>query len=245
MPVTAARSSAAANRIEPSSVFSATFPVKPSVTITSSSPASRSPPSTLPAKLSGSAPCGGSLASSSCARLVNLFPFPGSVPIVSSPTWGAGTPSAVCAYATPSWPNWTSISGLGSAVAPASMSTVRPGRVGSTTASPGRSTPGSDRSRSRAVATMPPVDPADTTAAASPRRTSWHATATLDRGRRRLASAPSFIARLSSAGTTWTSSMAPSPPSTWRSRAAGPVSRTRTPCSRWAASAPATISPGA
>src|SRR5208283_3647633 len=49
----------AANRIAPSSVFSATFPVKPSVTITSTSPASRSPPSTLPAKLSGSAPCGG------------------------------------------------------------------------------------------------------------------------------------------------------------------------------------------
>ena len=91
--VTAARSSAAANRIEPSSVFSATFPVKPSVTITSSSPASRSPPSTLPAKLSGSAPCGGSLASSSWARRVNLLPFPGSVPIVSSPTLGAGTPS--------------------------------------------------------------------------------------------------------------------------------------------------------
>jgi hypothetical protein len=78
--------------MEPSSVFSATFPVKPSVTITSSSPASRSPPSTLPAKLSGSAPCGGSLASSSCARLVNLLPFPGSVPMVSSPTWGSRTP---------------------------------------------------------------------------------------------------------------------------------------------------------
>ncbi len=125
------------------------------------------------------------------------------------------------------------------------MSTVRPGRVGSTTASPGRGTPGSDRSRSRAVATMPPVDPADTTAAASPRRTSWHATATLDRGRRRLASAPSSMARLSSAGTTWISCTAPIPPSTWRSRAAGPVSRTLMPCSRWAASAPAMISPGA
>ena len=125
------------------------------------------------------------------------------------------------------------------------MSTVRAGRVGSTTASPGRSTPGSDRSRSRAVATMPPVDPAETTAAASPRLTSWHATATLDRGRRRLASAPSPMVRLSSAGTIWISSMAPRPPSTWRSRAAGPVSRIRTPCSRWAASAPATISPGA
>jgi hypothetical protein len=94
VPVTAARSSAEANRIDPSSVFSATLPVKPSVTITSTSPASRPPPSTLPAKLSGRAPRGGSAASSSCARLVNLLPLPGSVPMVSSPTLGAGTPNA-------------------------------------------------------------------------------------------------------------------------------------------------------
>jgi len=137
---------------------------------------------------------------------------------------------------------------LGSAVAPASMSTVRPGRVGSTTASPGRSTPGSDRSRSRAVATTPPVDPADTTAAASPRRTSWQATATLDRGRRRLASAPSSMARLSSADTMSIPSLpgsAPAAASACRSRAAGPVSRILMPCSRRAASAPATISSGA
>jgi hypothetical protein len=97
VPVSAARSSAEANRIEPSSAFSATLPVNPSVTITSSSPASRSPPSTLPAKLSGSAPCGGSLASSSCARLVNLLPFPGSAPMVSRPTLGVATPSVSCA----------------------------------------------------------------------------------------------------------------------------------------------------
>jgi len=137
---------------------------------------------------------------------------------------------------------------LGSAVAPASMSTVRPGRVGSTTASPGRGTSGSDRSRSRAVTTTPPVGPADTTAAASPRRTSWHATATLDRGRRRLASAPSSMARLSSAGTMASSSargLTPALVSAWRRRAGGPVSRIRMPCSRWAASAPAMISSGA
>ena len=103
---------------------------------------------------------------------------------------------------------------MGSAVAPASMSTVRPGRVGSTTASPGRGTPGSGRSRSRAVATTPPVDPADTTAAASPRRTSWQATATLERGRRRLASAPSSMARLSSAGT-MPSSLGPGSSPSW------------------------------
>ena len=60
------------------------------------------------------------------------------------------------------------------------------GRVGSTTASAGRAAPGSGRSRSRAVATMAPVDPADMTAAAWPRCTSWHAMAMLDRGRRQL-----------------------------------------------------------
>ena len=61
--------------------------------------------------------------------------------------------------------------------------------------------PGSGRSRSLAVATMAPVEPADITAAAWPRRTSWQATAMLDRGRRQLASAPSSIAIESSAGT--------------------------------------------
>ena len=90
-------------------------------------------------------------------------------------------------------------------MAPASTSSVGAGLVGSTTARPGRMTPGSDRSRSRAVATTPPVDPADTTASAWPRRTSWHAMAALDRGRRRLARAPSSMARESSAASilTW------------------------------------------
>ena len=77
-------------------------------------------------------------------------------------------PSAICAYATPSWPNCTSISGLGSAVAPASMSTVGVGWVGSTTARPGRGTPGTASSRCRALATIAPVEPAETTAVAWP-----------------------------------------------------------------------------
>ena len=62
-------------------------------------------------------------------------------------------------------------------------------------------TPGSDRSRSRAAATVPPVDPADTAACARPLRTSWQAMAALDRGRRKLARAPSSMARESSAVT--------------------------------------------
>ena len=49
-------------------------------------PVSRSPPSTLPAKLIGSPPCGGSASSSSYARRASLLPLPGSAPMVSSPT---------------------------------------------------------------------------------------------------------------------------------------------------------------
>ena len=122
--VRAVRSSPVANRIAPSRVLSATLPVKPSVTITSTAPAIRSPPSMFPAKCSGSDPGSGSDASSSCARRVSTLPLPASAPMVSRPTFGIAMPSAICAYATPSWPNCTSISGLGSAVAPASMRTV-------------------------------------------------------------------------------------------------------------------------
>ena len=105
--------------------------------------------------------------------------------------------------------------------------------------------PGSGSSRCRALATIAPVDPAETTAEAWPRRTSWQAMARLDRGRRKPARAPSSIPTTSSAGTTRSSEPAPSRAMTGRSRAGGPVSSVVSPCSRWAASAPATISSGA
>src|ERR1700730_14596451 len=78
-------------------------------------------------------------------------------------------------------------------MAPASTRNVGFGRVGSTTVRAGRIRPGTERSRSRAVATMAPVEPAETTAPAWPLRTSWQATATLERGRRRLARTPSSL----------------------------------------------------
>ena len=165
--------------------------------------------------------------------------------MVSSPTRGSEMRSAVCAYAIPSCANCTSISGLGSAMAPASISTAGVGCVGRTTARAGRVTPGSGRSRICAVATIAPVEPADMTAATSPRRTSWHATAMLDRGLRQLASAPSSMASESSAGTMCTLAGAPCLASSGRSRPGRPVSAMWVLSWRAASTAPATISPGA
>ena len=130
-------------------------------------------------------------------------------------------------------------------MAPTSISTVGRGRVGSTAASAGR-TPPSGLSRSRAVATIPPVEPADTTAAAWPRRTSWQATAMLDRVRRRMASAPSSMPSASSAGAMGISSrVAPCVASSRLSGPGWPARMIWTPDSRWAATAPATIAAGA
>ena len=184
----------------------------------------------LPTKPIGIPPCGGSSDSSSWARRASLLPLPGSAPIVSRPTRGSATPCASCAYATPSWANWTSISGFGSEIAPASIRMVGVGRLGSTTASAGRSTPGSSRSRSRAVVTMAPVDPADTTAEAWPRLTSWQGTAMLDLGRRQLASPPSSMPGESSAATMRISPAAWWSASSGRSCPGRPASTTWIPC---------------
>ena len=64
--------------------------------------------------------------------------------------------------------NWTRCSGLASAFAPASMSTLRPRFVGITIAIPGRCTPGSRRMCRSDAASIAPVFPAETTASASP-----------------------------------------------------------------------------
>ena len=95
--------------------------------------------------------------------------MPGSAPIDSRPTRGLVMPNATSAYAEPSCANCASISGLGSAMAPASMSSVGVGLVGSATASAGRSTPVRLRSRSLAIDTIAAVEPADITALAWPR----------------------------------------------------------------------------
>jgi glycerol-3-phosphate acyltransferase PlsX len=67
-------------------VFSATLPVKPSVTTTSTAPASASRPSTFPVNRTGADH------SSGWARRASRLPFPGSEPIVSRPTVGDCNP---------------------------------------------------------------------------------------------------------------------------------------------------------
>ncbi len=84
--VSAARVSVSARRRLPSIVLSATFPVKPSVTTTSTAPASASRPSTFPVNRTGAEQ------SSGWARRASRLPLPGSEPIVSRPTVGDPRP---------------------------------------------------------------------------------------------------------------------------------------------------------
>jgi hypothetical protein len=73
------------------------------------------------------------------------------------------------------------------AFAPASIRTLGPRRAGSTTAIPGRSTPGSRRTWSNDAASMAPVLPAETTAWASPSATERTARTREDSGLARTA----------------------------------------------------------
>src|SRR5215218_722291 len=92
----ASRTASATARAVPSIVFSATLPVKPSVTTTSAIPASRSRPSRLPRKSIASA-----RASSSWASTTSAVPFFGSSPTESSATRGRSTPSTARLKAAP------------------------------------------------------------------------------------------------------------------------------------------------
>ena len=76
-------------RTQPSMFFSTTLPVNPSVTTTSTVPASTSCPSTLPWKRTGA------LGSSPAAARASRFPLAGSAPMDSSPTDGSATPRTV------------------------------------------------------------------------------------------------------------------------------------------------------
>src|SRR5579875_1610543 len=78
----------------PSSAFRATLPVKPSVTTTSTRPARRSRPSTLPTKR-----IRGAAARRACASFTSGLPFVGSSPIDSRPTDGSSMPSRMRAKA--------------------------------------------------------------------------------------------------------------------------------------------------
>ncbi len=86
----------------PSISFSATLPVKPSVTTTSALPATTSPPSTLPTNSSMPPPVSRARsASAAWVSSTSALPRPDSSPLESSPTRGRCTPSTDLARAAP------------------------------------------------------------------------------------------------------------------------------------------------
>ena len=140
---------------QPSRSFSATLPVKPSVTTTSAVFLSRSRPSTLPTKFKPEP------ASNSCAARASSLPLLSSSPMFSSPTLGDATPSTVRAYAEPSTPNSSRFSGRQSALAPESSSSTGPVSPGRVVTMAGRRMPVSLFTTSSETASMAPVFPAD------------------------------------------------------------------------------------
>ena len=170
--------------IVPSSSFSATLPVKPSVTTTSAAPASRSRPSVLPAKLSSLA------ASSSCASSVELVAL---LRLLAdreqADLAGCATPRISSAKIAPMCANWSRCSGRASAFAPQSSSTEGRRGPGSARRSPGAGHPGAGGSRAGTAASIAPVLPAETTASALPSPTARHAATSELSGFARTASA--------------------------------------------------------
>src|ERR1700722_14306553 len=147
-------------------VLSATLPVKPSVTTTSTVPSAMSSPSMKPWKRTG-AP--GPLRRRAAPRTASL-PFMSSDPTLSSPTTGWVTPSTVRANTSPSSANCTRFSESHSTFAPRSSITLSLRSVGMKEAIAGRSMTGIILSTNFAIAISAPVLPADTTQPASPGR---------------------------------------------------------------------------
>ena len=106
--------------------------------------------------------------SSSNASAESSSPFPGSSPMLRSPTLGSDRPSASRTYTLPRCANCTRCDGLQSTLAPASTRRQSSRAVGSSAPTGGRSTPGSGRSVKSDEAMTAPVDPALTNASASP-----------------------------------------------------------------------------
>ncbi|CAB4791331.1 unannotated protein [freshwater metagenome] len=156
------------NLREPSRVLRATLPVKPSVTMTSTGDGMRSRPSTFPTKFNSAR-----AASSWWVSLTRGVPLVDSSPIESRATLGSAIAKRVREKALAIWANCTNISGVHSALAPASTMTVgaRPG-FGSGVAMQGRTTPGRRPIRRSAAAIVAPVLPAEIIAEALPSRTS-------------------------------------------------------------------------
>src|SRR3954469_13745935 len=148
------------------------------------------------------------------------------------------------AYSRPITANWRSHSAVQSTVAPPStrICGFRPG-TGIGTAIAGRAAPLMRPMRSSAAAMAAPVLPALAIASALPSRTS-SADTTIDESLRvRTTAGGSFMPTTSVAGTTSTPLTPPG--SSGSITSSSPTSRTRTPNSSAASTAPATISPGA
>ena len=121
----------------PSISFSATLPVKPSVTATSAAPATRSSPSTLPTKRKPPMPALARWESSACTSSTSGLPRPASSPLDSRPTRGSATPRTVRDSAAPMNANCTMCSRRTTALAPTSRSVTGWLGTGSGSASAG------------------------------------------------------------------------------------------------------------
>ena len=165
--VAAARTAPSSTDDVPSITFSATLPVKPSVTITSASPVPIAKPSTLPTKFSRDSVS----ESTAWAATRSSGPFEGSSPLLSSATRGRETPIAVSMNAAPMCANCTRCSGRTSTLAPASSSRNGEPGTGTSTASAGRWIPRPRLMRNSEAASAVPVEPPETSASARPSAT--------------------------------------------------------------------------
>jgi len=130
------------------------------------------------------------------------FPFPTSSPFASSPTRGFRTPRTRSMKIAPIWPNWRSCDGLGSVLAPASISRTWPVVVGISAPIAGRSIPGMRPSVKRAAAITAPLFPAEIIPAACPSLTWRRATLIEALGLRRAAFAACSSIAITSAAST-------------------------------------------
>src|SRR5665213_60730 len=168
----------------PSAVLSATLPVKPSVTTTSTVPSEISSPSTKPQNSMGRV----TLRNICAAPRTASLPFTSSAPTLRMPTVGRSRPRTARANASPITAKSTSWSASVPILAPTSSTTLCPRLVGHSAAIAGRSIFSRTRSCTIDIAMSAPVFPAETTTSASffatdsmachmlvlrPRRSAW------------------------------------------------------------------------
>src|SRR5580698_969118 len=147
----------------PSAVLSATLPVKPSVTMTSTVPSAMSSPSTKPQNSIGSL----ALRRICAAPRTASLPFTSSAPTFRMPTVGRSSPRIARAKASPMTAKSTSCCASLATLAPTSSTTLCPRLVGHRAAMAGRSMPSNVRSWNIDIAINAPVLPAEIATSAS------------------------------------------------------------------------------